>query len=71
MSRILGFLKANPAIAAGLVSAAITLGARFGLSMSADQLAAFAAIITAASHGVVHLSTPPPVQHGEHEKPQP
>jgi hypothetical protein len=65
LSRILSFLKANPAIAGGLVSALITLAAGFGLTMTPGQLAVFAAIIGAASHGVVHLATNPAGKHEE------
>ena len=63
LTKTLSYLKANPAVAAGLISALLTLGARFGLSMSADQLAVFAAIITAASHGAVHIATNPSGKH--------
>jgi hypothetical protein len=64
LTKILSYLKANPAVAAALVSVALTLGARFGLNLDANQLAVFAAIITAASHGTVHVATRPA---GEHE----
>lgn len=63
LSRVLSFLKANPAIAGALISAALTLAGRFGLNMSADQLAVFAALIAAASHGAVHLATKPAGKH--------
>lgn len=63
LSRMLSFLKANPSVAGGLVSAAITLAAGLGLTMTPGQLAVFAAIISAASHGAVHLATSPAGKH--------
>jgi hypothetical protein len=60
---MLAFAKANPALVGGLISALITLAAGFGLAMSPGELAIFASIITAASHGAVHIATIPAGQH--------
>jgi hypothetical protein len=72
LSKILAFAKANPALAGGVISALITLAAGFGLTMTPGELAVFASIITAASHGAVHIATIPAGQHeaaarGEHK----
>lgn len=64
MAKIIAYLKANPAIAAALASIMLTVAARFGLSLDANQLTVFAAVIAAASHGTVHVATKPA---GEHE----
>lgn len=64
LSKVVSYLKANPAIAAALVSVVLTVAARFGLSLDANQLTVFAAVIAAASHGTVHAATRPA---GEHE----
>jgi hypothetical protein len=63
MAKLLSFLKANPALAGALVSSLLTLAAGFGLTMTPGQLAVFAAIITAASHGAVHIATNPSGKH--------
>lgn len=63
LSSVAKVLKANPALAGGLASAAITLAAGFGLTMTPGQLAVFAAIISAASHGAVHIATNPSGKH--------
>lgn len=67
MNKIVAFLKANPALAGGVISVGLTLGAAFGLHLSADQLALVAAIVAGLTHGAVHVAVTP-VKTGEHEK---
>lgn len=63
MAKILAYLKQNPALAGGIISVALTLAAGFGLHFTTDQLALFAAVIAAASHGTVHVLTVPAGKH--------
>jgi hypothetical protein len=63
LSKILAYLKANPALAGGVVSVALTLAAGFGLHFTTDQLALFAALVSAVSHGLVHVTTAPAGAH--------
>jgi hypothetical protein len=63
LSCVLSFLKANPALAGGVFSALLTLAAGFGLHLTAGQLAMIAALVTAASHGTVHVLTGPAGKH--------
>jgi len=63
LSSVLSFLKANPALAGGVISALLTLAAGFGLHLTPGQLAMIAAVVTAASHGTVHVLTNPAGKH--------
>lgn len=63
LNKILAYLKANPALAGGVLSALLTLAAGFGLHFTTDQLALFATLVTIASHGTVHVLTNPAGKH--------
>jgi hypothetical protein len=63
LKSVLSYLKANPAVTGGIVSALLTLAAGLGFNFTSGQLALFAAIVTAASHGTVHVLTNPAGKH--------
>ena len=63
LTNILSFLKARPAIAAGLVSVAVTLLAQMGLHLSASQLAVVISMFNASLASLVHVSTTPAGKH--------
>jgi hypothetical protein len=63
LKKILSYLKANPAVTGGLISALLTLAAGFGLHFTTDQLALFATLVAAASHGTIHVLTSPAGKH--------
>jgi hypothetical protein len=63
LSSVAAWAKANPALAAGAVSAVVTLLARFGLRLDANQLAVIASLVAAVTHGVVHAVTTPAGKH--------
>jgi hypothetical protein len=63
LSSLVSFVKANPALAGGVISALLTLLAGFGLHLTTGQLALLAALVTSVSHGLVHVSTNPAGKH--------
>jgi hypothetical protein len=52
-------MRAYPAILAGALNIAVALAARFGLSVSADQLATVMSLVTAGLSVLVHKATVP------------
>jgi hypothetical protein len=60
-----GFAKANPALAAGLVSVAVSMLAKFGLHVTYAQFVTLLTSLTAILAGLVHVATLP---SGRHEK---
>jgi hypothetical protein len=62
---VAAFAKANPALAAGVVSVAVSLLAKFGLHVTYAQFVALLTSLSAILAGLVHVATMPA---GRHEK---
>lgn len=64
-----GFIKQNPALAAGLLNVAVVLAAKLGLHLSAANLAEVAGVVAALLAAWTHQATRVKVPAGDHEKP--